>query len=474
MKYLENNRIPRNIKDVHIIGICGTGMGALAGMFKEAGIVVTGSDDHVYPPMSTFLLEQDIPVTKGFQPENLSRRPDLVVVGNALSRGNPEVEAMLDHGLPYCSLPQALNRFFVHGKAALVVAGTHGKTTTSALLAWVLAMAGLDPGFMVGGILKSLGRNYNVGGGSYFVVEGDEYDTAFFDKGPKFHHYVPSRAILTSIEFDHADIYSDLSQVKQAFSDFVKAMPKDALLVGCQDDPMVRELMASAHCWATGYGFDETSVWSIKNVRVDPPWTCFRATRRGEAFGDFKTPLMGCHNLLNALAVIAVADDLRIPAEVISYSLETFEGVKRRQEIRGTKGGITVIDDFAHHPTEVRETLAAARSFYPDQRIVAVFEPRTNSSRRKVFQQQYAESFDVADLVCVREPPLMERIPVQDRFSSEQLAQELMARGKEAYYLPDTDTMVDHLIQVATPGDIIVVMSNGGFDDIHERLLNRL
>jgi len=474
MKYLENNWIPKNVKTVHIIGICGTGMGALAGMFKEAGIEVTGSDDHVYPPMSTFLLEQGIGVAKGFQPGNLSRRPDLVVVGNAVSRGNLEVEAMLDHALPYCSLPQALNRFFVHGKAALVITGTHGKTTTSALLAWVLAMAGLDPGFMVGGILKNLGRNYNVGGGSYFVVEGDEYDTAFFDKGPKFHHYVPSHAILTSVEFDHADIYSDLSQVKKAFCDFVKAMPKDALLVGCQGDPIVRELMASAHCWTTGYGFEKSSVWSIKNVRIDPPWTYFRATRRGEAFGDFKTPLMGRHNLLNALAVIAVADDLRIPAELICHALETFEGIRRRQEIRGIKGGITVIDDFAHHPTEVRETLAAARSFYPDRRIVAVFEPRTNSSRRKVFQQQYAESFDMADLVCVREPPLMERIPVQERFSSEQLTEELLAHGKEACYLPDTDAMVDHLIRVAKPGDIILVMSNGGFDSIHERLLNRL
>ncbi|MDY6953343.1 MAG: Mur ligase family protein, partial [Thermodesulfobacteriota bacterium] len=331
-----------------------------------------------------------------------------------------------------------------------------------------------DPGFMVGGILKSLGRNYNVGGGSYFVVEGDEYDTAFFDKGPKFRHYVPSRAILTSIEFDHADIYSGLSEVKQAFSDFVKAMPKEALLVGCQDDPMVRDLMTSAPCWATGYGFEETSVWSIKNVRVDPPWTCFRATRRGEAFGDFKTPLMGRHNLLNALAVIAVADDLRIPAEVISYALETFEGVKRRQEIRGTKGGITVIDDFAHHPTEVRETLAATRSFYPNQRIVAVFEPRTNSSRRKVFQEQYAESFDVADLVCVREPPLMEKIPLEERFSSEQLTKALLHQGKEACYFPDTDAMVDYLIGIAKAGDIILVMSNGGFDNIHERLLKRL
>jgi UDP-N-acetylmuramate: L-alanyl-gamma-D-glutamyl-meso-diaminopimelate ligase len=474
MNGLDNNRIPKHVGSVHVIGICGTGMGALAGMFKEAGMDVTGSDDHIYPPMSTFLSDQGIVVAKGFRSENLSYGPDLVVVGNAVSRGNPEVEAMLDRGLPYCSLPQALNRFFIHGKAALVVTGTHGKTTTSALLSWILAMAGLDPGFMVGGILKNLGRNYNVGGGSYFVVEGDEYDTAFFDKGPKFLHYVPSRAILTSIEFDHADIYSILDQVKRAFSDFVKTMPKEALLVGCQGDPVVTGLMASAHCWTTGYGFEKCAVWNLQNVHMDPPWTHFRVTRRGEVFGDFRTLLMGRHNALNALAVIAVVDDLRIPVEVICHALETFEGIRRRQEIRGTKGGITVMDDFAHHPTEVRETLAAVRSFYPDQRIVAVFEPRTNSSRRKVFQKEYAESFDAADLVCVRKPPLTEKIPFEERFSSEQLTHDLLARGKEACCLPDTDAMVDHLIGVARPGDIMLVMSNGGFDNIHERLLDRL
>jgi UDP-N-acetylmuramate: L-alanyl-gamma-D-glutamyl-meso-diaminopimelate ligase len=474
MKDLENNRILGNVRSVHLIAICGTGMGALAGMFKEAGFEVTGSDHHIYPPMSTFLAEQGIHVAKGFGPQHLSHRPDLVVVGNAVSKDNPEVKAMLEQDLPYCSLPQALNRFFIHGKGALVVTGTHGKTTTSALLAWVLAMAGLDPGFMVGGILKNLGRNYNVGTGAYFVVEGDEYDTAFFDKGPKFLHYVPSRAILTSIEFDHADIYPDLSHVKRAFSDFVEAMPKDALLVGHQGDPIVRELIVKAHCWTTVYGFDKSAAWSVKNLRFDPPWTYFEVTRRGDPFGDFKTFLMGRHNLLNALAVIAVADDLRIPIDLICHALETFEGIKRRQEVRGVKGGIMVMDDFAHHPTEVRETLAAVRSFYPDRRIVAVFEPRTNSSRRNVFQGTYPESFDMADLVCVREPPLLERIPVEERFSSEQLTQDLIGRGKQACYFPDTDSMVDHLVMVAKPGDIILVMSNGGFDNIHQRLLNRL
>ena len=474
MENLKNNRIPEDVRSVHLIAICGVGMGALAGMFKEAGFEVTGSDQHVYPPVSTFLSERGIQIAEGFGPANLSHRPDLVVVGNAVSRDNPEVTAMWDRGLPYCSLPQALNRFFIHGKGALVVTGTHGKTTTSALLAWVLAMVGLDPGFMVGGMLKNLGRNYNIGTGPYFVVEGDEYDTAFFDKRPKFFHYVPTRAILTSVEFDHADIYRDLSHVKEAFSEFVRIMPEEALLVGHGGDPVVKEVMAQAHCWTALYGFGEKLTWQLDSVNFDPPWTYFDVTRRGEPLGAFKVPLMGRHNLLNALAVIAVADDLGIPADLIARALETFEGIKRRQEIRGVKGGVMVMDDFAHHPTEVRETLAATRSFYPNRRIVAVFEPRTNSSRRNVFQDRYSESFEMADMVCVRKPPMLQSIPVHERFSSEQLVQDLMARGKEAYYFPDTDAIIDYLVTMAKADDLIVVMSNGGFDNIHDRLLNRL
>lgn len=474
MEDLRNNRIPENVKTIHLIAVCGTGMGALAGMLKEAGFKVTGSDHHVYPPMSTFLAERGIRVANGFRPENLSHRPDLVVVGNAVSKDNPEVETMFDMALPFCSLPQALNRFFIHSKGALVVTGTHGKTTISALLAWVLATAGLDPGFMVGGILKNFNRNYNIGTGSYFVVEGDEYDTAFFDKGPKFLHYTPSRAILTTVEFDHADIYRDLSHVKKAFSEFVAAMPEEALLVGYDGDPIVRELAGQAPCWTALYGTGERSPWRIENVHFDPPWSRFEAIRRGEPFGVFQIPLMGRHNLLNALAVISVAEDLRIPADIIARALETFEGIKRRQEVRGIKKGITVIDDFAHHPTEVRETLAAARAFHANTRIVAVFEPRTNSSMRKVFQKVYPGSFDDADLICIRKPPLLHKIPAGEWFSSEELVQDLKNRGKEAFYFPDTEAIIDHLVKVAEPEDVILIMSNGGFDNIHERLLELL
>ncbi|MBE9580899.1 MAG: UDP-N-acetylmuramate:L-alanyl-gamma-D-glutamyl-meso-diaminopimelate ligase [Proteobacteria bacterium] len=474
MQSIENNRIPEEVKSIHLIAICGTGMGALAGMLKEAGFKVTGSDHHVYPPMSVFLSDLGIEIFEGFRPENLSHRPDLIVVGNAVSKDNPEVAAMFELAIPYCSLPQALNRFFITGKGALVVTGTHGKTTTSALLAWVLAIAGLNPGFMVGGILKNFGRNYNIGGGAHFVVEGDEYDTAFFDKGPKFLHYTPSRAILTSIEFDHADIYRDLAHVKNSFSDFIAAMPQEAMLAGYDGDPVVRELLTQAPCWTAFYGLGERSPWRLENMDSDSPWTRFEVTRRGKHFGTFKTHLIGRYNVLNALAAIAVADDLGVPADVISRALETFEGVKRRQEVRGIKNDILVMDDFAHHPTEVKETVAAVSSFYSDKRIVAVFEPRTNSSRRKVFQDKYPESFDMADLVCIREPPLLDKIPVEERFSSEQLTQDLQGRGKEAHYFADTEAIIDYLVGVAQPEDVILIMSNGGFDNIHEKILERL
>jgi UDP-N-acetylmuramate: L-alanyl-gamma-D-glutamyl-meso-diaminopimelate ligase len=471
---LERNIIPPQVKTIHIIAVCGTGMGALAGMLKEAGYEVTGSDQHVYPPMSTFLSGLGIQIFEGFHRENLAHLPDLVVVGNAVSKDNPEVVAMFDMGLHFCSLPQALNRFFAAGKGALVVTGTHGKTTTSALLAWVLAAAGLDPCFMVGGILKNFNRNYNVGQGSYFVVEGDEYDTAFFDKGPKFLHFTPSRAILTSVEFDHADIYKDLAHVKNSFFKFVTSLPEDTLLVAYDKDPIVTELVGKSSCWTSLYGQEEKSPWQLRDIRIEPPWTHFEVLKRGEPYEVFKTPLIGHHNLLNTLAVIAVADDIRIPKDLIAQGLETFQGIKRRQEIRGEKRQIIVMDDFAHHPTAVKETLAAVRNFYADKRIVAVFEPRTNSSMRNIFQDRYATSFEDADLVCIRKPPLLKKIPVDERFSSKQLTKDLTERGKEAYYFPDTDNIIDFLVHSAKPGDVILIMSNGGFDNIHERLLDAL
>lgn len=471
---LQNNVIPEKVQSIHLIAICGTGMGALAGMLKEAGFQVTGSDHHVYPPMSTFLTELGIRIAEGYGPDNLSHRPDLVVVGNAVSKDNPEVIRMFEMGLPFCSLPQALNRFFIHMKSPLVVVGTHGKTTTTALLAWVLSMAALNPGFMAGGILKNLNRNYNVGSGPHFVVEGDEYDTAFFDKGPKFMHYTPSRAVLTSVEFDHADIYRDLNHVRKSFVDFVRAMPEDSLLLACDEVEDLKELTAEARCWVTTYGFAERSPWRLEKIAFDPPWTYLDISLRGEPFGSFKSPLMGRHNALNTLAVIALAHDLRIPKEVIADALKKVEGVRRRQEIRGITREVTVMDDFAHHPTEVQETLAAARAFYANSRLIAVFEPRTNSSMRKVFQGRYSESFDPADVICIRNPALLEKVPPEERFSSEQLVRDLVDRGKRAFYFPDTEGILTYLADTAQPEDVILIMSNGSFDNIHERLLERL
>ena len=471
---LTKNLIPRNVKRIHLVAICGTGMAALAGMLKERDYEVTGSDQHVYPPMSTFLSSIGIQIMEGFHPENLSHQPDLVVVGNAVSKDNPEIMAMVDMGLPFCSMPEALNRFFISGKGALVVAGTHGKTTTCAMLAWTLAMAGLDPGFMIGGILKNFGRNYNVGKGSHFVVEGDEYDTAFFDKGPKFMHFTPSRAILTSVEFDHADIYRDFDHVKESFSKFVTSLPEESLLLGYDGDSTVVEMLEKASSWTAGYGFENRSPWRIHNIQTHPPFTHFEVLKRSEHYGSFKTPVIGHHNLLNALAVIAVADDMRIPPEISVRAFETFEGVKRRQEIRGIKRHIIVMDDFAHHPTAVRETVAAVNGFYTDRRIVAVFEPRTNSSMRNVFQDTYVDAFDHADLICIRKPPLLQKIPEGERFSSEKLVDALSEQGKEAHYFSDTEGIIDYLVGEAKSGDVLLIMSNGGFDNIHERLLDRL
>lgn len=461
-------------KSVHLVAVCGTGMGALAGMFKEAGFQVSGSDHRVYPPMSTFLEGQGIKIMEGFQPENLSHSPDLVVVGNAVSRDNPEIVRMFEMDLPYLSFPQALKQFFIQDKKLLVVAGTHGKTTTASLLAWILESAGLDPGFMIGGILKNFGRNYKTGSGPYFVVEGDEYDTAFFDKGPKFLHYTPSRAIITSVEFDHADIYRDLNHVKEAFSKFIAAIPQDSLLAACNHYPAVMELVPKGSCRTVTYGLNESAEWRIKDLLFESPRAHFTVVRNGESFGRFRAPLMGKHNLLNALAVIAVAHDIGLSIQQIAEGLETFEGVKRRQEIRGEKRGVTVIDDFAHHPTAVKETIGAVSAFYPNKRLVAVFEPRSNSSRRNIFQREYSDSFDSADLVCVRKPTLLEKIPVDERFSSELLAADLKSRGIDAHYFPDTDAIIEFLKKNLRSDDIVLIMSNGGFDNIHERLLAAL
>ncbi|MDI6687228.1 MAG: UDP-N-acetylmuramate:L-alanyl-gamma-D-glutamyl-meso-diaminopimelate ligase [Desulfobacterales bacterium] len=471
---LRKNIIPGNVKKIHLIAICGTGMGALACMLKDLGFEVTGSDQKIYPPMSDFLSSRRIKVAEGFNEDNISYNPDLVVVGNAVTKQNPEVLKMQNMGLNFCSMPQAVNRFIADNKKKIVVAGTHGKTTTSSIISWILYKAGFDPSFIIGGILKNFSSNYRLGNGEFVVIEGDEYDTAFFDKGPKFLHYDPFMAVLTSVEFDHADIFKDISQVRHAFDSFMSNISDKGKLYVFDRDDNISDLIKGKKCIVEKYGKDSGSYWRLGSVSIEPPLTIFEVLKQGVTFGIFKTRLVGEHNLLNTLSAIAIADSLNIPAGIISDALETFKGIKRRQEVRGKKRNITVIDDFAHHPTAVRETIRAVKPFYPDGRLIAVFEPRTNSSMRKVFQNIYPLSFNEADLICIRKPPLLKKIPVDERFSSEKLVDDLNNSGKVAHYFPDTESIVDFLTKEARPGDVVLIMSNGGFDNIHDRMLKAL
>jgi UDP-N-acetylmuramate: L-alanyl-gamma-D-glutamyl-meso-diaminopimelate ligase len=471
---MNQNHIPARVRRIHLIAVCGTAMGALACMLKDLGYEVTGSDQKVYPPMSRFLADRGISVMDGYRAEHLSHRPDLVVVGNAVPRTNPEALESERQGLPYCSMPQAVNRFVANGKQTMMVAGTHGKTTTAALLAWVLQAAGRDPSFVIGGILKNFDSNYRLGQGGDIVIEGDEYDTAFFDKGPKFLHYAPTATVLTSIEFDHADIYRDLEHVKCAFRSLMTGLGRESLLVAYDRDEAVDAVITGAVAVVQRYGNETDSDWRLGSVAVDPPWASFRVLRSGKPFGSFRTSMIGRHNVLNALAVIAVADHLGISAAVVAEALKSFQGVKRRQEIRGEKRGIIVMDDFAHHPTAVRETIAAVRSSYPGRRLVAVFEPRTNSSMRSVFQPIYPQSFAGADRVCIRRPSMLEKVPAAERFSAEALVADLQSQGRDAAFFPDTESIIASIVNAGRSGDVVLIMSNGAFDNIHERLLEAL
>ncbi len=471
---VNKNRIGESVQTIHLIAVCGTGMGALACMLRDLGFEVTGSDQKVYPPMSTFLEQKGIRIMNGYREENVNDGPDLVVVGNVISRDNPEVMKVHQMGLPFCSMPQAVNHFVARGKETLLVSGTHGKTTTSSILAWMLHEAGHDPSFMIGGILKNFDSNYRLGNGPYFVIEGDEYDTAFFDKVPKFFHYDPQIAVTTSVEFDHADIFNDLDHVKEAFARFLSGLAGSSLLLAFDGDKNVDELIGGCNCRIERYGNKKDSPWQLGDITVDPPWTAFEVMKNTRPFANFKTRLFGEHNLLNALSVIAIADHLNIPPAVIASALESFKGIKRRQEIRGQKRRITVMDDFAHHPTAVRETIRAVKSISTNGRLIAVFEPRTATSMRSLFQNEYAHSFDMADLICIRKPPPVRKIPDGEKFSSEQLVTDLNERGKEAYFFPDTDVIIDFLVSNARPADLVLIMSNGGFDNIHQRLLDSL
>lgn len=468
------NQAPATIRHIHIMGICGTGMAALAGMLKSSGYSITGSDKAIYPPMSHFLDAMGIHPMDGYAPENLTPHPDLVIVGNVITRKNPEAVALAQAQIPYLSFPQALAHFFIKSRTSLVVTGTHGKTTTSSLLASCLHRAELDPTFMIGGIVREFDANFRLGTGPHFVSEGDEYDTAFFDKESKFLHYRPDIAIITSVEFDHADIFADLDAIKRSFKKFVSLLPAKGLIVAHLEDPNVAEIIQDAPCEVQGYGFDKKLDWSLDEVHAEGGNTHFKALFRGEKWADLTVRLPGRHNCLNSLAVAAVLHRIGVSTDLINRGLSQFGGIKRRQEVRGIINSITVIDDFAHHPTAVRETLQALKAAYAGQRLITIFEPRTNSSRRSIFQKDYIPCFDSSDLTLIREPMPLDGIPVEDLFSARQLAEDLMKRGMQAQSCPDTDTILDSLLPLLQANDVVAILSNGGFDNIHARLLEKL
>jgi UDP-N-acetylmuramate: L-alanyl-gamma-D-glutamyl-meso-diaminopimelate ligase len=456
------------------MGICGTGMASLAGLLKAKGYHVTGSDQNVYPPMSDFLQSLHIPLLSGYCPENLHPVPDLVIVGNVITRQNPEAVELSHLQIPYLSLPQALAHFAMQEKQSIVISGTHGKTTTTSLTAWILEKAGLDPGFMIGGIPLNFRQNFKTGSGPYFVIEGDEYDTAFFDKGPKFLHYRPWVVILTSIEFDHADIYRDLDHVLQSFRKLINLIPPAGILIANTDDPRVTAELAHAKCPVWTYGLSGTPRWRAEDMSSRQRGTRLTVLNEGRPFLTLETPLYGRHNISNLLSVVALAHFLGIEPKAVSDAVLDFRGVKRRQEILGEAQGILVIDDFAHHPTAVSETIRAVKDQFPQRRLVAVFEPRSNSSRRKVFQDRYASSFGSADMVMIPEPSLMEKVPEGERFSSRRLVSDLKKQRVSASYFTTTDVLFEGLVDETHPNDVVLFMSNGGFDNLPKRFLQHL
>ena len=457
------------IKSVHFIGIGGTAMASAAAAMLDKGFQVTGSDQNVYEPMASFLARKNIAVRNGYDEKNLNHKPDLVVIGNAVSRGNPEAEYVLDHKLRYCSLPALLAEFFIRGKRSIVVSGTHGKTTTTSLLTWVFEHNGLNPSYLIGGIPNNFTQGARFTDSEWFIIEGDEYDTAFFDKRSKFIHYQPEIAIVNNLEFDHADIFENLAAVQKTFLHFIRLVPRNGLLLGNGDDANLGPLLNVTHCPVKKFGLGEQNAVHGFNLRFGPTATEFEIP----SF-KFHVNLIGELNVRNALAVIGAAKHCGLKNHQIQSAFDTFKGIQRRMEVKGIAGGVTVIDDFGHHPTAIRETLRALRLKYAREKIWAIFEPRSNTTRRKVFQNELAESFNDADAVVVAQVARLEQLAPEERLDAEKLMRDIGAGGKPAAYLPDADAIVKHLGQHARGGDIVVVFTNGGFGGIHGKLLARL
>jgi UDP-N-acetylmuramate: L-alanyl-gamma-D-glutamyl-meso-diaminopimelate ligase len=463
-------------KRIHLIGVCGTAMATLAALLKNRGHDVRGSDQNVYPPMSEFLAAEGIRTFSGYDAAHITADVDVVVVGNAISRGNAELEAVLERKIRYCSLPEIIRDQFLWGAESIVVAGTHGKTTTTSLTAWLLTSGKLDPTLLVGGIALNFGAagsSYRVGSGRHFVIEGDEYDSAFFDKTAKFLKYLPDIAVVNNIEFDHADIYANLDEVRLAFRRLANLVPRNGLLLLGADSPDAAALEGQAVSPVETFGLNDGATWQAHDLRTRDGITRFDVRRRGESYGSFESPLLGIHNVRNALAAIAVGDRAGVGPDQLADGLKRFKGIKRRLEVIGVADGVTVLDDFAHHPTAVFETLSALRAGYPERRVWAVFEPRSASSCRRVFQDAFAAAFGAADEVIVA-AVFRSSLPEAERLDADRLIADVRARGKSARHIPNNDDIVSTIVREHRDGDVVVLMSNGGFGGIHRTLLRAL
>ena len=457
-------------QSVHFVGIGGTAMASAAVAMQERGFQVSGSDqDVIYPPMSTFLASRGIIPRTGYAESNLAHKPDLVVIGNAISRGNPEAEFVLNHRLRYCSLPELLKECFIRGKRSLVVTGTHGKTTTTSLLAWVFESAGLNPSFLIGGIPSNFSQGARFTDSEWFILEGDEYDTAFFDKRSKFVHCLPEVAIINNLEMDHADIFGSLAEIQLSFRRFINLIPRNGLLLANGDEPSLADLLKSTPCPMKRFGLGAENEIRAGAIALQPHSSDFQ-------LGDtrYRIPLVGELNVRNALAVAACARHCGLTPIQIQTGFDTFQGVQRRMTVRGEVRGIAVVDDFGHHPTAIRETLRALRVRFPSRRLWAIFEPRSNTTRRNIFQSELVDALERADAIVVAEVARLEQLPLTERLNPEQLMQDLRLTGKPAAYLPTVESILDHVVAGVREGDVVCVFSNGGFGNIHERLLTRL
>lgn len=453
----------------HFLGICGTAMGSVASALRERGFTVTGSDDNIYPPMSTFLESKGIALHQGYRAENIPADAEIIVIGNAIVRGNPEVEAVLNRKLYYASLPEVLKQFFLRGRHNLVVTGTHGKTTTSALLAWIMTAAKLDPSYVVGGIPKNLGQGARFNDSKYFVIEGDEYDSAFFDKRSKFVHYLPELLIVNNIEFDHADIFRDLDEIKLSFRRLLNIVPQNGMVLLNGDDPSCVEVARDCLAQILEIGFSPNCAQQIREVVYSSEGSRFRLGN-----DEFEVPLIGEFNVRNAAMAISASRFYGVSLAKIRKALARFQGIARRQEVRGEAGGVKVIDDFGHHPTAIRETLRALRHRYPGRRLWAVFEPRSNTTRRAVFQQDLPDALKLADGVFISQVARLDQIPEGERLNPEAVMEAIAQAGRPAFYEPDVAHILDRLVPLLKPKDVVVIFSNGGFDGIHGKLLERL